>query len=402
MGRVFKGINITVSIVLVVAAAAVAYVALPFFGNQALIVRSGSMQPAIDIGSIVVVRPNIEHFISPLADTVQYKTGDIIAFRSEKNSKTIVTHRVTSIEPGEKGVFYKTKGDANEEPDNWSVNPKNILGKVYFALPQAGKLLAFAKSKVGFSLLIIFPAVLVILMEIFSIIKHIRNGKKNFGFSSAGLKLVIPLLAVGLAIPITFALQQDTETSTDNIFQAAAEFPTPTPTPTPTPPITDHLVINEVMFDPPNTNACESENNAEWVEIYNPTGSSVNLDTWSAGDTNSTDDLPNVSLPAGGFAIVASDCSESNFDSIWNLPNGTIYIDLAGTLGNGLNNGGEHIRLFNGATLIDGMSYGSSIAAFSPSVTAPVSGHSLERDPDGIDTNTAADFVDRTTPQPGL
>lgn len=237
MGRLFKGINILVSILLVIAAAGVAYVAIPYFGNQALIVRSGSMQPAIDIGSIVVARPQLKEFISPLVNTAEYKVGDIIAFKSEKNPKTIVTHRVTSIETGEKGVFYKTKGDANEEPDNWSVSPQNILGKVYFTLPQAGKLLAFAKSKIGFSSLIIFPAALVILMEIFNIIKHIRNGKKNFGFNSAGLKLIIPLLVVGLAIPIAFAFPADTETSTGNVFQASQVFPTPTPslTPTPTP-----------------------------------------------------------------------------------------------------------------------------------------------------------------------
>lgn len=238
------------SIILVVAAAGVAYVAIPYFGNQALIVRSGSMQPAIDIGSIVVVRKNLDQFISPLATSPIYKVGDIIAFRSEKNSKTLITHRVAGIETGENGVFYKTRGDANDNIDSWQVSPSHILGKVYITLPYAGKLLAFAKSKLGFSSLIIFPAALVILMEIFSIIKHIRNRKKNnqnreeefsltssadSRFSSVGLKLVIPLLAIGLAIPITFALQSDTETSNNNVFTAAQDFSTATPSATLTP-----------------------------------------------------------------------------------------------------------------------------------------------------------------------
>src|SRR3972149_3606815 len=112
MGKIFKGINIVLTLILIVGAAAVAYVALPFFGNQALIVRSGSMQPTIDIGSIVVVREQ-KDFISPIANAILYKAGDIIAFRSESNSKTIITHRVASVETGESGVFYKTRGDAN-------------------------------------------------------------------------------------------------------------------------------------------------------------------------------------------------------------------------------------------------------------------------------------------------
>ena len=265
MAKVFKGINIILSIGLVFIAAGVAYVTIPYFGNQALIVRSGSMEPAIGVGSIVVARGGDE-LISPSALTPKYNAGDIIAFRSEKNPKTIITHRAVSVEVNENGVSYKTKGDANEEPDNWTVDEKNILGKTYFILPYAGRLLTFAKSKVGFSSLIIFPAVLVILMEMLNIIKHIKNAKKSnqireddfsltpsahtpstpsvelrtsplraSGLGSTGLKVVVSLLAVGLIIPIAVALQSDTETSAHNVFQASDVFPTATSSATLTP-----------------------------------------------------------------------------------------------------------------------------------------------------------------------
>jgi hypothetical protein len=213
--------------------------------------------------------------------------------------------------------------------------------------------------------------------------------------------LLITMFTITLAFisyKVTYSFFNDTATSTSNTFAAASVFPTPTGTLSSN--IANHLVINEVMFNPPNSNACGAENDAEWVEIYNPTSDPVNLDTWAIGDSNFTDDLPNVSLPAGGFAII-SDCAQSSFTTIWPIPVGTVYIDLAGPIGNALNNGGEHMRLLNGATLIDAMSYGSNTDAFSPAVTAPVANHSLERDPDGMDTNIAADFVDRTTPTPG-
>ena len=222
--------------------------------------------------------------------------------------------------------------------------------------------------------------------------------------------IVLVILAVG-SYKVSFALFSDQAESSNNTFVAATSFPTPipslsptpsvAPTPSPNPNIANHLVVNEVMFDPQNANACGGEGDAEWIEIYNPTISPVNLDTWLVGDTLFMDDLPNVSVPSGGFAVVVSNCSQTNFNSIWTLPIDTIFINLSGALGNGLNNGGEHMRLLNGATLIDAMSYGSNADAFNPSASGPVGDHSLERDPDGVDTNTAADFVDRSSPAPG-
>ena len=78
MNKISKVINIFLSIGLIFISLAVAYIAFPQFGNQALIVRSGSMTPTIDVGSIVVSRPS-DH----------YAPGDVIAFRSETKKDTI-------------------------------------------------------------------------------------------------------------------------------------------------------------------------------------------------------------------------------------------------------------------------------------------------------------------------
>lgn len=236
MRKIFKGINILLSVVLIFIAAGVAFIAFPQFGNQALIVRSGSMTPTIDIGSIVVARP---------IENGTYSKGDIIAFRSEKDSKTLITHRVVEVESGPDGVFYITKGDANEEKDNWSVERKNVLGKVAFTIPFAGKVLTFAKSELGFLIFIVIPALLVILLEAWSIVKELRKRKTEspFGFKTYSFfKILIPFLILTFAIPTAVAVMSDTEESKNNIFQASTEFqpatpsatlsPTTSPTPT--------------------------------------------------------------------------------------------------------------------------------------------------------------------------
>ena len=238
MGTIFKAINILLSIVLVIIAGAIAFVAIPQFGNQALIVRSGSMEPTIGVGSIVVVRPS----------NYLYREGDIIAFRSEKNSKTNITHRIVSVEKDGNEISYKTKGDANEEADGWTVPQENILGKSYFILPAFGKVLEFAKSSTGLPVLIIFPAALVIVLEFFSIIKELRKNKtkkevmfnpmnepRTNEWSWSTFKILIPLILITFSVGTTFAFPSDTETSTGNTFTASTDFSiTPTATPSAT------------------------------------------------------------------------------------------------------------------------------------------------------------------------
>ncbi|MDI6903777.1 MAG: signal peptidase I [Methanocellales archaeon] len=126
--------------------------------TQYLIVLSGSMEPAIKMGSVVVVKP---------ADTLQ--EGDIICF---KNSEQKVTHRIYEVlEDG-----FKTKGDANEDPDARIIHPDEILGQVMFSIPYLGYLSHHARSPLGFVLLVILPAALLIIGEIRKILKYCREG----------------------------------------------------------------------------------------------------------------------------------------------------------------------------------------------------------------------------------
>lgn len=252
MGKVLKSFTILISIILILGAVGVALLALPFFGNQALIVRSGSMEPTIGVGSVVIVRqPVVDH----------YNIGDIISFKFDQN--TIITHRIIEVKNSKGNYSYITKGDANEEADNWVVKHDNVIGSTYVAIPEVGRVLSFARSEYGFPALIILPALLVILAEIINIIREIKKTKKrsrenvaqekeiNANYPTAftkknfGLVKVVALFFVtGLFMQSTAAFFSDTVTSKDNYFAAAAEFPTtptptlsitPTPTATPTP-----------------------------------------------------------------------------------------------------------------------------------------------------------------------
>lgn len=100
-------------------------------GYQIYTVVSGSMEPAIPVGSLVYV-----HETEPS----EVKEDDVIAFYSSSGSDSIITHRVVSnrIVSGE----FVTKGDANAKEDVKPVSYANLVGKVELSIPILGGILA--------------------------------------------------------------------------------------------------------------------------------------------------------------------------------------------------------------------------------------------------------------------
>ena len=79
------------------------------FGDRSLVVRSGSMTPAIDTGDVVAVHP-----IAPTSARV----GDIVTF---DNHGKLTSHRARSIERIGADVVFTTQGDANTGQEHWKV-----------------------------------------------------------------------------------------------------------------------------------------------------------------------------------------------------------------------------------------------------------------------------------------
>lgn len=146
----------------------------PIAGNfKVLSVLSGSMEPAIRVGSLVIVRPSAE-----------YKINDIITFPSPEDPNILVTHRIIGIQTIENRIFYITQGDANEEPDPDLIAKDDVIGKVLFTIPFLGYVVNFTQSRLGFILIIVVPATIIIYEEFRKIGKEIikfknQNKKKD-------------------------------------------------------------------------------------------------------------------------------------------------------------------------------------------------------------------------------
>jgi len=152
---------ILVAIAAVIAVALLAVTVGPrVLPYQALVVRSGSMSPAIPTGSIVFYQKES-------ADNV--KVGDVIVFQKPGDSSEKVTHRVYRISTGPTGRYFITKGDANGAPDDWQVPAVGTGWVASFHVPTVGYVLAGLESTLGRLLLLVIPAALLGLITLYEI-----------------------------------------------------------------------------------------------------------------------------------------------------------------------------------------------------------------------------------------
>jgi signal peptidase len=119
-------------------------------------VMSGSMEPSIGTGDLVVNRP-----IPPL----DARVGDVVTFEAPGESH-LITHRVRKIQVRGFSVGFVTRGDANTGVERWSVQRDGRIGKVEHRLPKLGYAMAQVRAPWGRIAFVVVPAVLLGIFEL--------------------------------------------------------------------------------------------------------------------------------------------------------------------------------------------------------------------------------------------
>lgn len=104
-----------------------AYFVSGLFRYYAVAISSGSMINKLSVGDVVIVDQK--------TDYKSLNIGEIIAY---KYDNLIVVHRIHDIVKVGEDYFFYTKGDANNEIDNYIIYPNTILGKVTSKVPYIG------------------------------------------------------------------------------------------------------------------------------------------------------------------------------------------------------------------------------------------------------------------------
>lgn len=100
------------------------------FGFGAAVVLSGSMEPELSVGDLLIV-----------ARQDNYDVGDIVVYQ---DGRMAVTHRIVSIDVNK----VITRGDANNTEDR-PITMDQIKGKIVFSIPVLGYVINIVKTPLG-------------------------------------------------------------------------------------------------------------------------------------------------------------------------------------------------------------------------------------------------------------
>lgn len=162
--RVLSGLGVLV--VLAILLVAVGPKVLPY---QTFFVRSGSMEPAIEVGELI--------FLSRV-NAADLEVGDIITFERPDREDVLVTHRIVAIEETDQGKVFQTKGDANGTPDVWKVPATGEGWRYAFGVPKVGYVFGYLNTTEARFALLAIPAAILGLLSLIDIWKP-KNAKKQ-------------------------------------------------------------------------------------------------------------------------------------------------------------------------------------------------------------------------------
>lgn len=155
-----------------------------------------------------------------------------------------------------------------------------------------------------------------------------------------------------------------------------------------------NVVFSEVLYD----SSVSRDTEGEWIELYNPQSTTVDIGRWTIQDNTSTLTIPRGTTIGPRTYLIIAD-GKTYFIGKYGCTPGVSYNSLK------LSNTGDYLILKNSSgTVIDQVAWesgGSSIPGWgSSSKPYADEGKSIRRSNPNSDTNTHSDWISNSYPQP--
>lgn len=127
----YLGLGLSGGLLALVVLLGVMAIVVPAVGGATpMTVLTGSMEPNLPPGTLVIVRP---------VETQDVRVGDVITYRITPTESGVVTHRVTDVAKSSDGIrSFTTKGDNNDLADAAAVAPRQLVGTLWYSIPWIG------------------------------------------------------------------------------------------------------------------------------------------------------------------------------------------------------------------------------------------------------------------------
>ena len=154
----------------------VTVVAMLALGYKFMIVTSGSMEPTLPVGSLVIVTP-CDYYDLEYRDIVTFTGESGVNFTHRIVGKNNVADHQDPLEPGEEGFdeaySWVTRGDyVGAQVDSGYVKSKTIVGKIYenHCFTFTGLIVRYIKS--NYLIVIVSMIILVGFVELVNFLKR--------------------------------------------------------------------------------------------------------------------------------------------------------------------------------------------------------------------------------------
>ncbi len=126
----------------------IGFVLMLAVGLNANVIVSGSMQPALPVGSLVIYET---------VEPEKLRTGDVISFQRPDGDRAITTHRIVAVHLRDRTRAFETKGDNNPISDPWLIRyePEHEPKRMVSAVPYVGHLLLVTKAPLAKAVVIV-------------------------------------------------------------------------------------------------------------------------------------------------------------------------------------------------------------------------------------------------------
>lgn len=154
-GRLGHATNLLIAVALeIVVMVCATMVGLIVTGHHLEEVVTGSMQPTIPIGSIV---------LTERIPTDQLTVGDVVVFPDPDNTSLTIVHRIVWLSHDQSGdVLVRTKGDYNALPDSWTLKrpATSDADRVFYIIPGGGTVAGYLQTLGFWGLIVLLVGVI--------------------------------------------------------------------------------------------------------------------------------------------------------------------------------------------------------------------------------------------------